>query len=379
MVHSTLGPHVHMVDLEKSKYARHFNIKTGANDQESDGDDDSDYYWYSSLRVFSLKLSGDNKEIIAGCGRMNQGAPIQVFDINQNQLKHSIVAHKEDINSVCYIDKENSSIFISGSDDGRCKLWDTRILVNNKPVGIFHGHLAGLTCVSSKGDNRYFISNSKDQTIKLWDLRKAVTEDQKTLFMPYDYRYQRPSRANLREIRNMQKRTHSLDQSLMTFEGHIVSGTLIRCHFSPSHGTGQRYVYTGSYDGKVHIFDTVSGEHIACLELPKNENGNGSVVRDCAWHPFSQSLISTSFNGEIHRWEYMDLRNSEKISEEEAEWETDEEENEPRTSQFGRLIIDDGEDEDDEDYDDVDLGEEEEDDEGEYNPDEENSIGEEDV
>ena len=329
-----------MVDLENSKYVKQFNIKASGNGEESSDDEVSGYSWYSSMRVYSLKLSGDNKEIIAGCGRTGQGAPIQVFDINQNKLKHRIIAHKDDINSVCYVDKENSSIFISGSDDGRCKLWDTRILVNNKPVGIFHGHLAGLTCVSSKGDNRYFISNSKDQSIKLWDLRKAVTEDMKTLFMPYDYRYQRPSKANLREIRMIQKRTNSIDQSIMTFEGHTVSGTLIRCHFSPLYGTGQRYVYSGSYDGKVYIFDTVSGDHIASLELPKDEDNSGAIVRDCAWHPFSQSLISTSFNREIHRWEYMDLRNSEKITEEEAEWETDEEEG-PRASQFGRLVIED--------------------------------------
>ena len=35
------------------------------------------------------------------------------------------------------------------------------------------------------------------------------------------------------------------DTSLMTYRGHSVLQTLIRCHFSPQFSTGQRYIYTG--------------------------------------------------------------------------------------------------------------------------------------
>ena len=37
------------------------------------------------------------------------------------------------------------------------------------------------------------------------------------------------------------------DTSLMTYRGHNVLQTLIRCHFSPQFSTGQRYIYTGFY------------------------------------------------------------------------------------------------------------------------------------
>lgn len=43
---------------------------------------------------------------------------------------------------------------------------------NPKEVGVFSGHLDGITYIDSKNDARYLISNSKDQTIKLWDMRK---------------------------------------------------------------------------------------------------------------------------------------------------------------------------------------------------------------
>lgn len=39
------------------------------------------------------------------------------------------------------------------------------------------------------------------------------------------------------------------DKCVMTYRGHQVLNTLMRCRFSPSRTTGQRYIYTGSADG----------------------------------------------------------------------------------------------------------------------------------
>jgi WD40 repeat protein len=46
--------------------------------------------------------------------------------------------------------------------------------LEGKPVGVFIGHLGGITFLDSKEDGRYFLSNSKDQSIKLWDVRKLM-------------------------------------------------------------------------------------------------------------------------------------------------------------------------------------------------------------
>ena len=42
------------------------------------------------------------------------------------------------------------------------------------------------------------------------------------------------------------------DSSLMTYRGHTVLQTLIRCHFSPAHTTAQRYIYTGCASGSIY-------------------------------------------------------------------------------------------------------------------------------
>jgi len=39
----------------------------------------------------------------------------------------------------------------------------------------------------------------------------------------------------------------------MTYRGHAVLKTLIRCYFSPGETTGGQYLYSGSYDGKIHV------------------------------------------------------------------------------------------------------------------------------
>jgi WD repeat-containing protein 23 len=41
------------------------------------------------------------------------------------------------------------------------------------------------------------------------------------------------------------------DTSVMTYRGHRVLQTLVRCHFSPEFTTGQRYIYTGCAAGRV--------------------------------------------------------------------------------------------------------------------------------
>ncbi|MEQ2206798.1 DDB1- and CUL4-associated factor 11 [Xenoophorus captivus] len=106
-------------------------------------------------------------------------------------------------------------------------------------------------CVVCQGDARYLISNSKDQSIKLWDIRKfspkeglaasrlAVTQQN------WDYRWQQvPQRA-------LKKHKLTGDTSVMTYRGHGVLHTLIRCRFSPEFSTGQRFIYSGCSTGKI--------------------------------------------------------------------------------------------------------------------------------
>ncbi|GAB2266344.1 hypothetical protein Dimus_001353 [Dionaea muscipula] len=107
----------------------------------------------------------------------------------------------------------------------------------------------------------------------------------------WDYRWMDYPKM-LREMK------HPNDQSLATYKGHSVLRTLIRCHFSPEHSTGQKYIYTGSNDGRVYIYDLVSNALVAKLDHHE------STVRDCCWHPYYPMLISSSWDGLIIRCEF---------------------------------------------------------------------------
>jgi len=138
-----------------------------------------------------------------------------------SKVKASINAHDDDVNSVCYVDKQDSNLVLTASDDGICKLWDTRTK-SNEAAGNFQGHICGIAHIESRGDNRYFLSNSKDQSIKVWDLRKSHPKPIKTKdygFFSFDYRNSYMKREIVDTIKSKQQKNDK-DNSVMTFWGH---------------------------------------------------------------------------------------------------------------------------------------------------------------
>lgn len=111
------------------------------------------------------------------------------------------------------------------------------------------------------------------------------------------------------------------DNSLVTFRGHKVLRTLIRCHFSPPGSTNSRYVYSGSADGKVYIWNldaTLAGvvDVFQATENTRVADDEGvhrgwhggwhdnlderrwrwkTVVRDASWHP-TAPMIAGEYN-----------------------------------------------------------------------------------
>ncbi len=72
--------------------------------------------------------------------------------------------------------------------------------------------------------------------------------------------------------------------------------TLIRAYFSPAATTGQRFIYSGSYDGSVYIYDLVTGQQVRRLQYHSN------LVRDCSWHPHRPELATVSWDGSVVQW-----------------------------------------------------------------------------
>ncbi|KAF2150463.1 WD40 repeat-like protein, partial [Myriangium duriaei CBS 260.36] len=265
---------------------------------------------YHDWGIWSLRFSGDGREIIAG----TSDSSIYVYDIDAGHSILRIQGHDDDVNAVCYGDKSSPHILYSGSDDTTIKVWDRRSLGDGRAAGAFLGHTEGLTYVDSKGDGRYVISNAKDQTMKLWDLRKMIPQEKAETVNPsqysngFDYRYP--------PYEESERRGNPHDCSLVTFKGHSVLNTLIRCHFSPPGSTDGRYVYSGSTDGSIWIWN-MDGSVRSTLKVSENAGSTGSgsrydqydmfgssrghrILRDVSWHPYAPIIATTSWNGGDH-------------------------------------------------------------------------------
>uniref|UniRef100_A0A915L2V2 DDB1- and CUL4-associated factor 11 n=1 Tax=Romanomermis culicivorax TaxID=13658 RepID=A0A915L2V2_ROMCU len=254
---------------------------------------------------FSLRFSPDfqGTHILAGAN----DCCVYVYDRAINRRILRVLAHSDDVNSVCFAGK-TTDIFYTGSDDGLIKVWDRRLLDQErpKPVACFAGHSDGVTYIDSKGDAQYLISNSKDQSIKLWDLRRPSTSsgihaaNQIVAKQSWDYRYE--TVARLRRPCRIPG-----DSSVATYSGaHRILHTLIRCFFSPLFTTGQSMIYTGCATGACVVYDVNSGERVAKLD------GHRACVRDVSWHPYHNEICTSSYLGnrdvqwdaEVLRWQY---------------------------------------------------------------------------
>ncbi|RMZ72138.1 wd repeat [Pyrenophora seminiperda CCB06] len=279
----------------------------------------------SHFGIWSIRFSGDGREIVAGTGDNS----VYVYDIERRQSVLRIRGHQDDVNAVCFGDTQSPHILYSGSDDTTLKVWDRRSMGDGREAGVFLGHTEGLTYVDSKGDGRYVLSNGKDQTAKLWDLRKMMSKEKADTIDPNKYTTRFEYRSSSYDPKDYSPHPH--DCSLVTFRGHKVLKTLIRCHFSPPGSTDSRYVYSGSYDGSVHIWnmDATHAGKVNVLKATRNSRPRDpdflagtydywgrnegrwmTCVRDASWHPNAPVIAATSWNGwgtsqgtcTVHTW-----------------------------------------------------------------------------
>lgn len=261
-----------------------------------------------NFAIFSVRFSGDGTKLVAGTGADS----IVVYDIESRTVLNNIAGHENDVNAVCFADKGSPHILYSGSDDCTIKVWDTRSMGDGREGAAFVGHVEGITYIDSKGDGRYILSNGKDQSMKLWDLRMAMSTNRfetvdasrctRQRHYEYDYRWE--------DYDDYQWFPHPHDNSTVTFRGHKVQRTLIRCHFSPPGSSDSRYVYSGSQDGFVYVWNldatlaakidvkaATVGKTMANRRYRVHRAMAGrrepwtTLVRDVGWHPNLPMLV----------------------------------------------------------------------------------------
>eukprot|EP00288_Rhodomonas_lens_P017730 CAMPEP_0177712000 /NCGR_PEP_ID=MMETSP0484_2-20121128/12165_1 /TAXON_ID=354590 /ORGANISM="Rhodomonas lens, Strain RHODO" /LENGTH=619 /DNA_ID=CAMNT_0019223779 /DNA_START=176 /DNA_END=2032 /DNA_ORIENTATION=+ len=200
--------------------------------------------------VFTVKFAKDNRRVLAG---LNHGFVVEV-DLETRAKLGQMRAHTEDVNALCEVDREGRML-ATGADDGVVKLWDTRADPQGGKacVGQLVGHASGVTCVAAKQDGVSLLSNGKDGRLLLWDLRRG-------------------------EAMGADGYVKKGATPLVTMQGlHQVEHTLVQCGFSSHVGTHNRFAWSGSADGALAVYDSLTGKPAAQLK------GHKGVVRDASW------------------------------------------------------------------------------------------------
>ncbi|XP_033928424.1 DDB1- and CUL4-associated factor 11-like [Melopsittacus undulatus] len=87
----------------------------------------------------------------------------------------------------------------------------------------------------------------------------------------------------------------------MTYRGHVVLNTLLRCRLAPPPGPGAgQYLSAACATGAVIVYDVLTGRPVRRLT---NHSG---CVRDVSWHPEGGALASASWDGSIRLWTYQE-------------------------------------------------------------------------
>ncbi|KAL8530768.1 hypothetical protein ACS0TY_007708 [Phlomoides rotata] len=287
LVYSCMSPVVNIVDVGSSTKESLANVTEVHEGLDFSSPDEGGHFF----GVRSLKFSMDGQEFVAGSTEGN----IYVYDLEAKKVSIRVSAHVSDVNTVCFAE-ESGHLIYSGSDDNLCKVWDRRcVRAEGGPAGVLMGHIGVVTFIDSRGDGRYFISNSADHSIKLWDIRKMSSNS--TCYRGYtNYEWEYRWTDYPQQARDLK---HQCDYSVATYKGHLVLRSLTRCYFSPEYSTGHKYIYTGSHDSFVYIYDLVSGAQVAKLKYHK------SPVKDCNWHPYYPMLVTSSWDGELVKWDTM--------------------------------------------------------------------------
>jgi guanine nucleotide-binding protein G(I)/G(S)/G(T) subunit beta-1 len=175
----------------------------------------------------------DNNTVISSSG----DGSILLWDVESKTSTKSFMEHTGDVMFVS-LNKENSSLFCSGSVDATVKIWDIR--TSEKYVGNFAYHQADVNTVNWYADMKAVLSGSDDGSVRLLDMR---------------------SFRQLNEYINVDNQSlHSADPSGVTSVDCSLTG---------------RFFFSSFDNGSVYLWDTLHGTWAHDL---KHENRVSAVA-----------------------------------------------------------------------------------------------------
>ncbi|KAF2365566.1 WD40 repeat [Trinorchestia longiramus] len=170
----------------------------------------------------------DDSNLLTGSGDMR----VIHWNISTGEMVHEWFGHSGDVATMSLSPDNNT--FLTGSVDRTIKLWDVRDPKECKQT--FWGHKSDVNSVCFHPSGTCFASASEDKTSRLWDIRS--------------------------------------DQQVTEYKPPTANSGFTSCGLSKS----GRYLFSGSDDNQVHIWDVLKTTHIGTMQGHENRITSLSVA-----------------------------------------------------------------------------------------------------
>ena len=236
--------------------------------------------------VNSVAFSPDGARVLSG----SSDGKLKLWDAATGQLIRTFGAYSGVVHSAAF--SPDGVRLLSGNADGTLKLWDA---ASGHEIHTFKGHSGRVRSGAFSPDGKRVLSGSDDKTLKLWD---ASTGQLIRTFEGHSDRVQSVafSPDGTRLLSGGRDKTLKLwdlatGQLIRTFEGHV--GEVSSVAFSPD---GAR-VLSGSGDRTMRLWDAATGALLRTFE------GHSMSVSSVAFSPDGTRLVSGSFDGMLRFWD----------------------------------------------------------------------------
>ncbi|KAI7748224.1 hypothetical protein M8C21_031510 [Ambrosia artemisiifolia] len=177
----------------------------------------------------------------------------------------------------------------TGSDDASLRVWNPSTGKNNHVVKGHYYHTEGLTCLTITADSSLVLTGSKDASVYIVNIATGKVVSSLASHS------ESVECIGLSAARSPWAATGSMDQKLIIWD---LQHSLARCTCEHEEGVTcltwlgvTRFVATGCVDGKVRIWDSLSGECVKTLR------GHTDAIQSLATSSDGNHLVSVSLDG----------------------------------------------------------------------------------
>ena len=233
----------------------------------------------------SIAFSPDGKSFAVA-----SGIGIWLYDVEAARELALLIGHQGRVFCLAY--SPDSSMLVSGAQDGTVRLWD---VATGENIATLEEHTSWISSVAFSSDGTTVASASRDLTIRLWDV--ATGENTITIEehagRPWSIAYSPTAPVLAAGLMNgiIQLWNTETGENIATFEGHP---EWINSVAFSADGT---MLASGADDYAVNLWNLETGENIATLE------GHTDWVSAAAFAPDGATVASASADNTVRVWD----------------------------------------------------------------------------